>query len=169
MSRLALEEFPLSGLVKGMPNGVAPFPLGEIGRKGWNLLREDLPLPAAVLRLSALEHNERWMAAFLGQAGAMMAPHGKTSMSPQLFARQMASGAWAITVANAQQLEVAREAGFTRIVVANQLVGRQALRYVAELLARDGEIELYCLVDSTEGAALLAEALGGEALKRPLN
>jgi D-serine dehydratase len=169
MIRLAPEEFQLSGLVKGMPNGIAPFPLGEIGRKRWNLLNEDLPLPAAVLRLSALEHNERWMAAFLGHAGAVIAPHGKTSMSPQLFARQIASGAWAITVANVQQLEVARAAGFARIVLANQLVGRQALRYVAELLAREGEIELYCLVDSVEGATLLAEALGGKALKSPLN
>ncbi len=169
MDRMEVEGFSLSGLVKGMPNGCAPFPMREIGAKGWNVLREDLPLPAAVLRASALEHNERWMAAFLGLAGAVIAPHGKTTMSPQLFERQLANGAWAITVATMQQVEVCRRFGVRRILLANQLVGRQAIRYAFDELARDAALELYCLVDSAEGVALLARAAHDRELKSPLN
>jgi D-serine dehydratase len=44
----------LDHFVKGMPGGVEPFHLEDIGRQGWNLLREDLPLPLAVLKENAL-------------------------------------------------------------------------------------------------------------------
>jgi len=169
MDRLEVGSFPLSGLVKGMPNGCDPFPLREVGAKGWNILREDLQLPAAVLMASALEHNERWMAAFLGLAGAVIAPHGKTTMSPQLFERQIAHGAWAITVATTQQVEVCRRLGLQRILLANQLVGRQAIRYILDELERDAGLEFYCLVDSTDGVASLAQAARERELKSPLN
>ena len=72
---------------KGIPGGIEPFPLGDIGAKGWNVLAGDLPLPVAVLKLSALNHNSRWMTEFLNHWGVAICPHGKTSMSPQLFAR----------------------------------------------------------------------------------
>jgi len=83
-----LDRFLLSGLVKGVPPGVAPFSLGEIGAKGWNLLREDLPLPAAVLKSSAIDHNDRWMQAFLKLSGAQIArfraifPHDSRPVQP---------------------------------------------------------------------------------------
>lgn len=166
---LEIDGFTLSGLVKGVPNGVAPFALSEVGAKGWNLLREDLPLPAAVLKASAIEHNDRWMRSFLGLSGAVIAPHGKTTMSPQLFRRQLDHGAWAITVATVQQVQVCRAAGIERIVLANQLIGRQAIRYILEELAADDGFEFYCLVDSVEGVATLAAAAEGHRLKAPLN
>lgn len=169
MDASEVESFLLSGLVKGMPNGCAPFPLREVGAKGWNILREDLPLPAAVLRASALEHNERWMTSFLDLAGVVIAPHGKTTMSPQLFERQLVHGAWAITVATAQQIEVCRRFGIRRILLANQLIGRQAIRYVLDEIASDSALEFYCLVDSADGVALLGEAARERELKNPLH
>jgi D-serine dehydratase len=90
---------------KGMPGGMAPMPLDAIGTQGWNVLREDLPLPLAVLKESALAHNGRWMRDFLGRSGAVIAPHGKTTMSPQLFGRQLDDGAWAITLATVNQVD----------------------------------------------------------------
>ena len=95
--------------MKGLPGGVSPLGLAEIGKQRWNVLREDLPLPLAVLKRSALDHNGRWMRDFLGLYGAAFAPHGKTTMSPQLFERQLADGAWAITVATVHLLQVARD------------------------------------------------------------
>lgn len=164
-----VQDLMLSGLVKGIPHGVAPFPITEIAAKGWNLLREDMPLPLAVLKASALDHNERWMSAFLGLSGAQIAPHGKTTMSPELFRRQLDHGAWAMTVATIQQLEVCRAQGIRRVVLANQIIGRQAIRYVLDLLEDDESFDFYCLVDSLEGASLLAEAVRGRQLKQPLN
>jgi D-serine deaminase-like pyridoxal phosphate-dependent protein len=154
--------------IKGMPGGLGPVPLATIGAQGWNLLREDLPLPLAVLRQSALAANRRWMQAFLQHSAAVIAPHGKTTMSPQLFDAQLADGAWAITVATVHQLQVARAYGVERVILANQLVGRQAIRYVLEELTRDPGFDFYCLVDSVEGAAQLAAAAQKVGLKRPI-
>jgi D-serine dehydratase len=50
---------------KGVPGGIEPLRLDAIGAQGWNLLREDLPLPLAVLKESAITHNGRWMRDFL--------------------------------------------------------------------------------------------------------
>src|SRR5689334_1840133 len=122
----------LDGRTKGMPGGLQPFALSTIASKHWNVLAEDLTLPLCVLHQSALDHNASWMRAFLGASNAVIAPHGKTTMSPQLFRRQIDDGAWAITVANAQQAQVARYYGFQRIVLANQLVGKQFVRFVLD-------------------------------------
>jgi D-serine dehydratase len=163
------EDFSLSGLVKGVPGAVAPFALRELAAKGWNLLREDLPLPAAVLKTSALDHNDRWMQSFLKLSGAVISPHGKTTMSPALFRRQLDHGAWAMTVATAQQIQVCRAMGIKRIVLANQLVGRQAIRYVLDELAAHVDFEFYCLADSLAGVAQLAKVVDGRTLRAPLN
>src|SRR4051794_36874057 len=127
-----IDNIVLDHRVKGIPGGCAPFRLGDIGGKRWNVLREDMNLPLAVLKDSAITHNSHWMRDFLVRSHAVIAPHGKTTMSPQLFGRQMQDGAWAITLATPQQIQVARDFGFSRILLANQLVGRQAIRYVLD-------------------------------------
>ena len=71
----------------------------QIGQAGWNVLAGDLPLPLAVLKRDALEHNLAWMQAQARQWGIDLAPHGKTTMSPQLFTRQLDAGAWGLTFA----------------------------------------------------------------------
>jgi D-serine dehydratase len=163
-----IDALPLDGLTKGLPAGVSPLRLGEVGRQGWNVLAQDLPLPLAVLKESALAHNGAWMRRFLAASGARLSPHGKTSMSPQLFARQLDDGAWAITVATVQQLGVCRRFGFPRILLANQLVGPSAIAYVLAELKRDPEFDFYCLVDSVDGVDLLAAAAREAAAGRPL-
>jgi len=163
-----IDTIVLDGRVKGMPGDVAGFPLGEIGARRWNVLREDLPLPLAVLHQSALRHNGHWMREFLARSGAVIAPHGKTTMSPQLFRDQFADGAWAITVATTQQLRVCRDFGIGRVVLANQLVGRQAISYVISELKRDPGFDFYCLVDSVANVGQLATAARAAAPGRPL-
>jgi D-serine dehydratase len=121
----------------------------EIRREGWNLLREDVSLPAAVLDEEKLEHNLDWMQRFVDAYGARLAPHGKTTMSPQLFGRQLAHGAWGITVATTQQARVAYEHGVGRVLMANQLVGRENMRNVSKMI-ETAELDYYCLVDSAE-------------------
>ena len=94
-----LLDLVLDGRTKGFPQDQSPVRLGDVGRKGWNLLRGELDLPAAVLRMSVLERNGAWMAAFLRRTGVSICPHGKTTMAPQLFHRQLADGAWGLTLA----------------------------------------------------------------------
>ncbi len=154
--------------VKGIPGGTPPFRLADIGKKGWNVLREDTNFPVAVLRDSAIAHNSHWMQGFLTRSHAAIAPHGKTTMAPQLFARQVEDGAWAITLATPQQIQVARDFGFPRIVLANQLLGKQAIHYVLEELKRDPGFDFYCLVDSQANVAQLAAAARAANIGRPL-
>ncbi len=168
MSFAEIDATLLDGRIKGIPGGVAGFPLGSIGGKGWNLLREDLPLPVAVLRRSALVGNSRWMREFLALSGAVIAPHGKTTMSPQLFRQQLADGAWAMTVATVQQLHICRQSGIARVVLANQLVGKQAIAYVLDEIKRDSAFDFYCLVDSVANVEQLAAAARLAAPGRPL-
>ena len=159
----------LDGQTKGLPAGIAPLAREDIAQRRWNLLAEDVPLPLAVLRESSLRHNSRWMRAFQDLTGVVLAPHGKTSMSPQLFRRQLADGAWGITVATVQQLRVCREHGIGRVLMANQLVGRQAIAYVLDELERDPAFEFYALVDSIAGVELLANAAARRRFDRTLN
>ncbi|MBL8343275.1 MAG: amino acid deaminase [Rubrivivax sp.] len=166
-----LESSLIDGRQKSIPGHLPPLALGEVAAQGWNILAEDLTLPVALLRESALAHNAAWMKAFQAHTGAVMAPHGKTTMSPQLFARQLDDGAWAMTVGTIQQLQVARHYGFARLVLANQLIGKQAIAYVMEELARDPGFEFHTLVDSVAHAQMLATAAaahGLEQLTRPL-
>lgn len=126
----------------------------EIVALGWNLLREDAGLPAAVLYEDKLRHNLHWMRDFIASYGVKLAPHGKTTMAPKLFAMQMEAGAWGITLATAQQTQVAYVHGVRRVLMANQLVGRANMEKISSLLAH-GDFEFFCLVDSVENVAAL--------------
>jgi D-serine dehydratase len=159
---------PVQPTTKGWPAGAGGLPLGEAGRQGWNLLRQDLPLPVALLKGSAMARNSRWMRAFLERFDVALYPHGKTSMAPQLFARQLADGAAGITVATAQQLLVCRRFGVPRVLMANQLIGRQAIRAVLAELQADPSFEFTCLVDSEAGVRALAGEAEAMALDRPV-
>lgn len=160
LPRLSLTDIDnqsLDGLSKGLPPGISNLRLGDIGSQGWNVLAGDLPLPLAVIRESVLRRNSQWMSAFTAGNGLMIAPHGKTTMAPQLFDLQIADGAWAITVATIQQLQVCRHFGVRRVILANQPVGRQEVAACLDAVMDEG-FALYCLADSVEGVALMAEA-----------
>jgi D-serine dehydratase len=162
-----LLDSPVDPVTKGWPAERA-LPLREVGKQGWNVLRGDLPLPVALIKSSALSNNSRWMRRFLKHFGVQICPHGKTTMAPQLFARQLADGAWGITVATVQQLRVCRRFGVQRVVMANQLVGRQAIGEVLTELRADPEFWFACLVDSVELVEQLARETRSFGCERPM-
>ena len=152
-----IDDVRLDGLSKGLPPATSGLRLGDVGAQGWNVLAGDLPLPLAVIRESVLRQNSAWMSAFTAANDLVIAPHGKTTMAPQLFDLQIADGAWAITVATVQQLAVCRHVGVRRVILANQPVGRQEIAACLDAVNDEG-FTLYCLADSVEGVGLLAEA-----------
>ncbi|WP_267433141.1 amino acid deaminase [Sphingomonas sp. GM_Shp_1] len=123
----------------------------------WNLLAGDVPWPAAVLSETRMAHNLAWMRQFIDAYGLALAPHGKTTMAPALFRRQLDAGAWGITVATVQQARVAASQGVEHILIANQVVGAANVAMLAELAERPG-LDVMCLVDSVAGVDLLGEA-----------
>lgn len=136
---------------------------------GWNVLREDLPLPLCVLRAGALERNLARFQEFSDASGVLLCPHAKTSMAPALFRRQLAAGCWGLTFATMAQVEVGRRHGVPRIFYANQLVGAAEIQYVCGELRRDPGFEFYCLVDSVAGVELLASRVAAAAPGRRVN
>ena len=156
----AIDDELVDDTWKGIPGGTPPFPLGQIGTKGWNVAAGHLPLPLLTLRRSAIEHNVAVMARFCAQTGSLLAPHGKTTMAPQLFDRQLAAGAWGITAATVQQLQVYRRFGVARVVLANQVIGETERSWLARQY-RDPSFELWSLVDSAESVARVA-AIGAD-------
>ncbi len=148
------ESTAISPLNKGLGLLYGPLEADAIAGLGWNLLKEDLSLPCAVLYEQKLKHNLEWMRQFIDAYGMRLAPHGKTTMAPKLFHMQLQAGAWGITLATAQQTMAAWKNGVRRVLMANELVGRQNMALIAHLLEDPG-FEYYCLVDSAQGVEQL--------------
>ena len=132
--------------------------VSESGDKGTPETADSLligvSLPAAAILEAPLAHNLAWMQRFAASHGAYLAPHGKTTMTPALFQRQLEAGAWGITLATAPQCRAAFAAGARRLLMANQLIGEANMTIVAGLI--DAGAEVYCVVDSIANV----EALG---------
>lgn len=127
----------------------------------------ELPTPLLTLDAAAVEHNIGVMNTFLSAHGLKLAPHGKTTMAPQLWHRQLEAGAWAITVATPWQLRVAVAHGVRRIMHAGAMLNAADLRFVAEFLDSQPDARVLVWVDSVETAGLTSA--GYPAGGRPLD
>jgi D-serine dehydratase len=158
----ALRERPVEPADKGLgllaagPGGPTP---ASLARARPPLHAAGFSYPVLTLRESALANNLEVMAAFCTQARVELAPHGKTGMSPELAARQLASGAWGITVATIGQLRAYRAFGFPRLLMANELVDEAGIAWLAGELAADPGFTACCYVDSADGVAILDRVL----------
>lgn len=162
-----LDEQLLQPGTKGLAL-TAPLRQHMIGLQQWNMLAGDTAFPVALLKTSRLRHNLDWMHAFCERHGALLAPHGKTTMSPQLFDAQLANGAWGITLATATQVQVAARFGVRRVLLANEVVAASDIRVLLHLLRDDPAFELFALADSLDGVERLAQAVVASGLRRPL-
>src|SRR5204862_6017935 len=122
----------------------------------------------ALIRDSALAHNHAWMRDFTAATRVLLAPHGKTTMAPQIFAQQLAAGAWGMTVANVQQLAICASVGVRRVIMANQLLGALEVRTVIGLLRRHRDLDFHFLVDSPAQLAAIEGAAASEPPPRKL-
>jgi len=163
------EELILDHRSKSYPLDAAPCRAADIGRKGWNVLADDLAYPLAVIRRSALAHNIAWMQDYARRKGVRLAPHGKTTMSPELFAQQLAGGAWGLTFATIYQLAVGVEAGVRRAIIANQVVCDADLDGLDMLLAGHNDLQVWFLVDSLAQLSLIEDWAKRRESKRHLD
>ncbi|MYR62836.1 amino acid deaminase, partial [Streptomyces sp. SID625] len=167
LARLAEER--VDHRFKGLPPDADGLTVGELAAQRRDLFTGGFTTPVLALSAERLEHNLRLMETYAARHGLAFAPHGKTSMAPQLFHRQLAHGAWGITLALPHQVRVARAFGVERIFLANELVDPAALRWAAAELAADPAFRLVCYVDSVRGAELMDAALREAGATRPLD
>ncbi|MGV9841318.1 amino acid deaminase [Streptomyces fungicidicus] len=165
LARLAQER--VDHRFKGLPPDAEGLTVGELAAQRRNLFTDGFTTPVLALSAERLEHNLRLMETYAARHGLAFAPHGKTSMAPQLFRRQIEHGAWGITLAVPHQVRVARAYGIQRVFLANELVDTAALKWVAGRLDADPGFRFLCYVDSVRGVELMDEALSGAS--RPVD
>ena len=123
-----------------------------------NLLTSDFQLPILAIRESALTHNINRMAQYCKDKKILLAPHSKTSMSPQIAKRQIEAGAWGITVANFYQANIFLEYGFNKIIIANEILEPTVIREIARLNSEENT-KIYFYIDSLPGLRIIQEAI----------
>ncbi|MEV0700146.1 amino acid deaminase [Saccharopolyspora sp. NPDC050389] len=165
----ALHDERIDWRFKGMPSDAFGSTVGEFLAQRPKLHEAGFVGPLLVLDDAAMRHNLRTMADWCAQHGLQLAPHGKTTMAPQLFELQLANGSWGITAANLSQLRVYRAFGVERIMLANQLLDPSGLAWLADELDTHPEFEFSCFVDSVRGAQLMAEALARHGASRQVD
>ncbi|WP_328879612.1 amino acid deaminase [Streptomyces sp. NBC_00299] len=167
LARLAEER--VDHRFKGLPPDADGLTVAELAAQRRNLFTDGFATPVLALSAERLEHNLDLMETYATRHGLAFAPHGKTSMAPQLFQRQIEHGAWGITLAVPHQVRVARAYGTERIFLANELVDAAALRWIAGELTADPDFRLICYVDSVRGVQQMDAALSGAGATRPLD
>ncbi|MGA5259394.1 alanine racemase [Streptomyces griseoincarnatus] len=162
-----LSEERVGHRFKGLPPDAADLTVGELAAQRRNLFTDGFTTPVLALSVERLEHNLAALETYAERHGLAFAPHGKTSMAPQLFHRQIERGAWGVTLAVPHQVRVAREFGVERVFLANELVDAAALRWVAAEQDADPAFRFVCYVDSVRGVELMDAALDGAS--RPVD
>ncbi|MFE7444078.1 amino acid deaminase [Streptomyces chartreusis] len=167
LARLADER--IDHRFKGLPPDADGLTVAQLAAQRRNLFTGGFATPVLALSAERLEHNLDLMETYATRHGLAFAPHGKTSMAPQLFQRQIEHGAWGITLAVPHQVRVARAYGTERIFLANELVDAAALRWIAAELTADPAFRLVCYVDSVRGVELMDAALRDAGASRPVD
>ncbi|MBO0879321.1 MAG: alanine racemase [Mycobacterium sp.] len=165
----ALADEPVDVHSKGLPISWSGRTPAQICATTPNLFAAGPVGPVCALRGDALAHNLSTMAAWCARRGVELAPHGKTHMSVQLFAKQLDAGACALTAATISQVRSYRAFGVRDFVLANELVDRTGLRWLANELDADPDFTLVCWVDSVQGVDLMTAELAAAGARRPVD
>lgn len=166
VARLAAER--LDHRFRGLPPDAEGRTVGELVAERRSLFSGGFTTPVLTLSAEALEHNLRQLAEYAARHDLAFAPHGKTSMAPQVLRRQVEWGAWGVTAAVPSQARVYRAFGFRRIFLANEVVDAAALRWLAGELDADPDLRVLTYVDSVRGVRLMDAALRAAGARRPL-
>ncbi|NEW72307.1 amino acid deaminase [Streptomyces rhizosphaericus] len=154
---------------KGLPPSAEGLTVGELAAERRSLFTGGFTTPVLALSAEALEHNLVAMERYSAAHGLAFAPHGKTSLAPQLFERQLAHGAWGITAAVPTQVRIYRAFGIQRIFLANEVVDAAALHWLAAELDADPDFRFIAYVDSVRGVELMDAALREADARRPVD
>lgn len=153
------EDVTFDGLeYKGLPL-VGSWTREQIAASGWNVARGDTATPVATLNARALEANAAAMQEWCFTHGVAIAPHAKTTLSPELIALQEKHGTWGMTAALPRQVAALWDQGVRTVLLANEVSDPAAIAWLAEQAAAHPDRRLLQYVDSAEGARLLESAL----------
>ena len=146
---LADKGFPLDG----------SWTRDQISASGWNVAHGDTATPVATLNSRMLETNAHSMEEWCSAHGVAIAPHAKTTLSPELVALQERHGAWGMTAALPRQVAALWNQGVQRVLLANEVSDPAAIVWLAGHVAAHPDCQLLLYADSVDGVHLLERAL----------
>ena len=115
----------------------------------------DIPTPALIVDVAALDRNIARMASFFAAGPCRLRPHFKAHKTPAIARRQLAAGSCVgITCATVSEAEVAADL-CDDVLVANEVVG---VEKCARLAAMARTVAITVAVDSVSGIEVLAAA-----------
>lgn len=158
-TRLAeLGDERLTAADKGLPERAAGLTVREFLATSPRLAEFWTPLLALDER--ALAINTGVIQGWCLERGLELMPHGKTTMAPALWQRQLDAGAVGLTLATPGQVRTARSFGVASIMLANTVVAPAALAFIADELADPG-FAFRAWVDSVESVEAMEHGLAG--------
>jgi D-serine deaminase-like pyridoxal phosphate-dependent protein len=127
--------------------------------------RHDIPTPALLVDIDAMDRNIARMSRHLANRGVGFRPHGKTHKCPAIARRLIGAGAIGICAAKLSEAEVFAAAGVRGLLVTTAVVGAAKIGRAVRLasLAPD---TVFC-ADDADNVRAFAEAAGAAAA--PLN
>ena len=137
----------IEGKFKGFPIDSYGKTLEQFLATKPNLFTANFQFPIMVLKAAAIKNNIAQMMSFSNSVDAQLAPHVKTTMSPQLAQMQVAAGARALTVANFWQGRIFLKHGFKNIIIANEVLDPTAIAEIAKI-NKQKQAEIIFYVDS---------------------
>jgi D-serine deaminase-like pyridoxal phosphate-dependent protein len=158
---------PIDWRAKGFAAHESSLTIRDVRVRRPSLFGSEFATPVAALLADPLERNIERMAHFCRDNGVEIAPHAKTALSPQVFARQLDHGAWGVAVATPWQARLCAHFGVRRILLANELVDVAAARWMTG--ATTDDIAFLSYVDSPEQVEQMSAALAEEPAARPLD
>ena len=142
---------------KGISN-LNKIKIKNISKKKWNVLNQDVQFPILTINENKFKKNMFSMKKYADSNNVLLAPHCKTSMSPQLLNKIKINGCWGFAAANNQQVSVLLQMGIRKIILANLITNESNLVNLFALVKKYKNLsEIYICVDSIFGINLLKE------------
>jgi 3-hydroxy-D-aspartate aldolase len=116
----------------------------------------DLPTPALVVDVEAMEWNLKKMADFFEGKKPKLRPHAKTHKCPLLGRKQLELGAVGICTAKMSEAEVMVEAGIENVLITSPVVTRDKIERVVALAKRSPGVTV--VVDAEKNVRDLNDA-----------
>ena len=119
------------------------------------MTRHDIPTPALLVDVPALDRNIARMARFFAGLPCKLRPHFKAHKTPEIARRQLAAGSCTgITCATVSEAEIVAEV-CNDLLIANEIIGEAKCARVAALASR---VTVTIAIDSPAGLAHIGEA-----------
>jgi len=123
---------------------------------------QEIPTPALIVDVAALERNIARMAAFFAAGSCRLRPHFKAHKTPEIARRQLAAGSCVgITCATVSEAEAVADL-CDDVLIANEIVTTEKCARVAALAQR---VAITVAIDSSAGADALAAAAKAAAVR----